>query len=63
VNEAARYKLAAQEALQQVDHCVEYLRRIRKGSLAARLSRNSEYIRRELLREPVPRRSRSRKRG
>jgi hypothetical protein len=56
--EAAQYKRAAEEALRQVDFCAEYLRRIHKGRLAARLSRNSAYIRRKFLREP-PRRRRS----
>jgi hypothetical protein len=51
--EAAHYRRAAQEALKQVDFCAEYLRRIQKGQLAARLSRNSDYIRRKFLREPA----------
>ena len=51
--DAARYRHAAEEALRQVDSCVEYLRRIRKDQLAARLSQNSEDIRRKLLREPA----------
>jgi hypothetical protein len=51
VSEAARYKRAAEEALRQVDFCAEYLRRIHKRQLAARLSRNSAYIRRKLMGE------------
>lgn len=50
-HQAAQYRRAAEEALKQVDFCVEYLGGIQKRGLAARLSRNSEYIRRNLLRE------------
>jgi hypothetical protein len=48
--EAARYREAAEAALEQVDACIEYLRRIRKGRLAARLAKNRDHIKRSLLR-------------
>jgi hypothetical protein len=46
--EAARYRRAAEEALRQVDFCVEYLRRIQKRRLAARLAANRDRIKRSL---------------
>ena len=48
--EAERYRRAAEAALEQVDVCIEYLRRVRKGQLAARLAKNRDYIKRTLLR-------------
>jgi hypothetical protein len=42
--EAARYRRAAEAALEQVDACIEYLRRIRKGKLAAQLAKNRDNI-------------------
>jgi hypothetical protein len=43
-NEAARYKRAAEESLNQLDWCIAYLRRIQKGQLAARLAKNRDSI-------------------
>jgi hypothetical protein len=36
-------------ALRQVDFCVEYLRRIHKRQLAARLANNTRYIRQKWM--------------
>ena len=47
-NDIARYRKAAEQALQQVDACINYLRRIRKRELAARLEKNRNYIARRL---------------
>ena len=47
--EAARYRRAAEEALAQVEWCAEYLRRIHRHQLAARLAKNSRYIRKKLM--------------
>jgi hypothetical protein len=46
--EAARYRRAAQLALGQLEWCVEYLRRIRKYSLAEQLAKNHAAISRSL---------------
>lgn len=48
-DEAARYRRAAEEALAQVEWCADYLRRIHKRQLAARLAKNSRYIRQKLM--------------
>jgi hypothetical protein len=42
--EAVRYEHAALMALDQLDWCVEYLRRIRKTQIADRVARNREAI-------------------
>ena len=47
-SDAERYRQAAEAALEQVDSCITYLRRIRKHQLAARLAANSKSIRRQL---------------
>jgi hypothetical protein len=47
-DDAARYREAAEAALQQLDAAINYLRRIRKGQLAARLERNRNFIARRL---------------
>jgi hypothetical protein len=45
--EAERYRVAAEEALAQLDWCVSYLHSIRKRRIAAALARNrSEILRR-----------------
>jgi hypothetical protein len=49
-DEAARYRRAAQEALNQVDWCIAYLRRIQKRQLAARLEKNRDDIARSVRR-------------
>lgn len=46
--EAARYRRAAEAALEQVDVCIEYLRRTRKLQLASRLAKNRDHIKRSL---------------
>ena len=47
---AARYRKAAEAALKQVDACIDYLHRIHKRELAARLERNRALIARRLTR-------------
>jgi hypothetical protein len=54
-NEAEHYRRAAEDALQQLDWCIGYLHGSNKGRIAAALSKNRSYIRRELLkRDDVP---------
>ena len=48
-DEAERYRTAALTALDQLDWCIAYLRRINKSSIAAALSRNRSDIRKRLL--------------
>jgi hypothetical protein len=47
-DEAARYREAAQLALDQLDWCVEYLRSIRKTRISRQLARNRAAISRRL---------------
>ena len=47
---AERYRLAAEEALNQIDWCVKYLYRIRKDRIAHAVERNRMVIRREMSR-------------
>jgi hypothetical protein len=47
-DEAARYRDAAHQALNQLDWCVEYFRSIRKREIAAQLDKNRSEIRRTL---------------
>jgi hypothetical protein len=49
-DDTARYREAAGAALQQVDACISYLRRIHKRELAARLEKNRNEIARRLNR-------------
>jgi hypothetical protein len=49
-DEINRYRLAAEEALEQLDWCVGYLHRIRKGGIADAVDRNRRQIRREMTR-------------
>ena len=46
--EVARYRLAAEEALEQLDWCVSYLQRIRKYHIAKAIEQNRSQIRREM---------------
>jgi hypothetical protein len=46
--ESARYRQAAQLALDQLDWCIDYLRRIHKPTLARQLARNRSAIGRRL---------------
>ncbi|MGH3362152.1 MAG: hypothetical protein ACRDOM_06805 [Nocardioides sp.] len=48
-NEAERYRRAAEDALQQLDWCIGYLHGSNKRGIAAGLSKNRSYIRKELL--------------
>lgn len=50
--EAERYRVAAENALQQLDWAIRYLHRIRKRELAKALARNRNHIRRSLMRAP-----------
>jgi hypothetical protein len=55
--EIARYRQAAEDALQQLDWCIGYLHGIRKVGLSKALARNRSYIRSNLLdrpEEPLP---------
>jgi hypothetical protein len=45
----ARYRRAAEETLAQLDWCVEYLFRIRKGAIARAIEENRSTIRRHML--------------
>jgi hypothetical protein len=46
--EAERYRRAAEETLDQLDWCVDYLYRIRKPGLAEAIAKNRSQIRRRL---------------
>jgi hypothetical protein len=48
--EAERYRLAAEEALNQLDWCVNYLYRIRKDRIAWVIEKNGSAIRRRVRR-------------
>ena len=48
-NEAERYRRAAEDALQQLDWCIGYLHGSNKTAIAASLSKNRSYIRKNLL--------------
>ena len=50
--EAARYRRAAEDALQQLDWCIGYLHGIRKTEISRALSRNRSEIRSALLDRP-----------
>jgi ActR/RegA family two-component response regulator len=51
-NEAARYRQAAQRALEQLDWCIDYLRREHKTRVARELARNRSAIARRLEERP-----------
>jgi len=46
--EAERYRYAAEQALDQLDWCVDYLREIRKPEIARAIARNHRQIRARL---------------
>ena len=48
IDEITRYRLAAEQALHQLDWCVNYLRRIRKDQIAQVIEQNRSLIRREM---------------
>ena len=48
--EVARYRRAAEETLNQLDWCINYLHRIRKSAIADALGKNRSLIRREMNR-------------
>jgi hypothetical protein len=50
--ELARYRRAAEDALQQLDWCIGYLHGIRKVDISRALARNRSFIRTRLLDEP-----------
>jgi hypothetical protein len=55
--EARRYRQAAEDALQQLDWCIDYLHGIRKVQISRALSQNRSYIRSNLLdqsEQPLP---------
>lgn len=57
LDEAERYRRAAEDALQQLDWCIGYLHGIRKTRLSRALARNRSYIRTQLMErseQPVP---------
>ena len=49
IDEMERYRRAAEDALQQLDWCIGYLHGSNKANIAAALSKNRSYIRKELL--------------
>jgi hypothetical protein len=48
--EVARYRRAAEETLEQLEWCVNYLHRIRKGRIADAIDKNRRHIRRQMSR-------------
>ena len=50
--EASRYRRAADETLDQLEWCVNYLYRIRKPRIAAVLDQNCRFIRQEMTESP-----------
>jgi hypothetical protein len=52
VARAERYRVAAEDALQQLDWTIGYLHGIRKIEISKALAKNRYYIRRSLMREP-----------
>jgi hypothetical protein len=55
--EANRYRMAAEDALQQLDWTIGYLHGIRKAKVAAVLAKNRSHIRQQLMdreEEPLP---------
>jgi hypothetical protein len=53
LDQGERYRLAAEDALQQLDWCIGYLHGIHKGKISRQLARNRSYIKRNLMRQPV----------
>jgi hypothetical protein len=55
--EANRYRMAAEDALQQLDWVIGYLHGIRKSEISRALAKNRSYIRTQLMQreeEPLP---------
>jgi hypothetical protein len=50
---AERYRLAAQDALEQLDWCIGYLHGTGRTNVSSALSRNRSYIRSQLLPRPA----------
>jgi hypothetical protein len=50
--QAERYRVAAEDALEQLDWTIGYLHGIRKRGISKALARNRYYIRRSLMRKP-----------
>jgi hypothetical protein len=53
LDQGERYRLAAEDALQQLDWCIGYLHGIRKAKISRQLARNRSYIKRNLMKEPT----------
>ena len=56
-DETARYRQAAEDALQQLDWCIGYLHGIRKTQISRALARNRNHIRTALMNrseQPLP---------
>jgi hypothetical protein len=47
-DEVDRYRRAAEEALNQLDWCVNYLYRVRKNAIAQVIEKNRSHIRRQM---------------
>jgi hypothetical protein len=58
-DETARYREAAHRALEQLDWCVEYLRRIHKTQISKQLAKNRSTIARTLAQREDHRRART----
>lgn len=50
-DETERYRQAAHQALDQLDWCVEYFRRIRKPTISKQIARNRSAIAQRLVRQ------------
>lgn len=48
--EIARYRTAAEETLEQLEWCVNYLHRIHKSRIADVIDKNRRRVRREMIR-------------
>jgi hypothetical protein len=49
-DEIARYRVAAEETLEQLEWCVRYLHRIRKTEVAEAINKNRRQIRKQMSR-------------
>ena len=57
LDDADRYRRAAEDALQQLDWAIGYLHGIRKTEISKSLAKNRSYIRQQLMgraEEPMP---------
>ena len=57
LDQGERYRLAAEDALQQLDWCIGYLHGIRKTNISTQLAKNRTHIKRNLMKEsaePTP---------